>query len=143
MDFALARLEGVGRERSMHFDPRWTHEELNWWVGTGGRGAALLEVGWKDWAGGCHVQRAQLAPCMRRSRSEGPPMHACALTHARILHCISSMCQDATILLTVCLPSVLHPDTTRLPRRERDKRRILKEGWMRTQWGGFAAGGNR
>ena len=82
MDFALARLEGVGRERSMHFDPRWTHEELNWWVGTGGRGAALLEVGWKDWAGGCHVQRAQLAPCMRRSRSEGPPMHACALTHA-------------------------------------------------------------
>ena len=45
VDFALARLEGVGRERSMHFDPRWTHEELNWWVGTGGRGTALLEVG--------------------------------------------------------------------------------------------------
>ena len=60
MDFALARLEGVGHDRSMHFDPRWTHEELNW-----------------------------------------------------------------------------------LPRRERDKRRILKEGWQRTQWGGFAAGGNR
>ena len=67
-------------------------------------------------------------------------MHVPSRMHARILHCISSMCQDATILLTVCLP---YPDTTRLPRRERDKRRILKEGWMRTQWGGFAAGGNR
>jgi hypothetical protein len=28
MDFSLARLETGAR--AMHFDPRWTHEELNW-----------------------------------------------------------------------------------------------------------------
>ncbi|KAF8072754.1 hypothetical protein HT031_000414 [Scenedesmus sp. PABB004] len=53
VDFALAKLDAGGK-RSMHFDPRWTHEELHW-----------------------------------------------------------------------------------LPRRERDKRRIIKEGWYRTQWGGW------
>jgi hypothetical protein len=29
VDFALARLDAKGK-RSMHYDPRWTHEELNW-----------------------------------------------------------------------------------------------------------------
>lgn len=55
VDYALARLDAKGK-RSMHFDPRWTHEELNW-----------------------------------------------------------------------------------LPRRERDKRRILKDGWYRTRWQGWRA----
>jgi len=28
-----------------------------------------------------------------------------------------------------------------LPNREKDKRRILSEGWYRTQWGGYSPGG--
>lgn len=36
-----------------------------------------------------------------------------------------------------------HEELHWLPRRERDKRRILSEGWYRTQWGGWAPGGNR
>ena len=33
-------------------------------------------------------------------------------------------------------PRWTHEELRWLPRRERDKRRILKEGWKRTQWGG-------
>ncbi len=34
-----------------------------------------------------------------------------------------------------------HEELHWLPRRERDKRRILKEGWYRTKWGGWSPGG--
>ncbi|KAG2489734.1 hypothetical protein HYH03_011841 [Edaphochlamys debaryana] len=33
-----------------------------------------------------------------------------------------------------------HEELHWLPRRERDKRRIIKEGWYRTQWGGWSPG---
>lgn len=39
-------------------------------------------------------------------------------------------------------PRWTHEELRWLPRIERDKRRILKEGWKKTQWGGYAAGGN-
>ncbi|GLC46109.1 hypothetical protein PLESTB_001031500 [Pleodorina starrii] len=35
-----------------------------------------------------------------------------------------------------------HEELRWLPRRERDKRRILKEGWYRTKWGGWSPGGD-
>jgi hypothetical protein len=35
-------------------------------------------------------------------------------------------------------PRWTHEELKWLPRRERDKRRILSEGWYRTQWGGWA-----
>ena len=81
MDFALARLEGVGRERSMHFDPRWTHEELNWWEGTGGRGTALLEVGWKDWGGRVPCEKSSTGAMHEAVEVRRPP-HACMCPHA-------------------------------------------------------------
>jgi hypothetical protein len=34
-----------------------------------------------------------------------------------------------------------HEELKWLPRRERDKRRILKDGWYRTKWGGWSGGG--
>jgi hypothetical protein len=34
-----------------------------------------------------------------------------------------------------------HEELSWLPRRERDKRRILKDGWFRTKWSGWAPGG--
>ncbi len=37
-------------------------------------------------------------------------------------------------------PRWTHEELRWLPRRERDKRRILSEGWYRTQWGGWAPG---
>ncbi len=33
-----------------------------------------------------------------------------------------------------------HEELHWLPRRERDKRRIIKEGWYRTKWGGWSPG---
>ena len=33
-----------------------------------------------------------------------------------------------------------HEELQWLPRRERDKRRLLKDGWFRTKWSGWAAG---
>jgi hypothetical protein len=36
-------------------------------------------------------------------------------------------------------PRWTHEELKWLPRRERDKRRILSEGWYRTQWGGWKA----
>lgn len=33
-----------------------------------------------------------------------------------------------------------HEELRWLPRRERDKRRIIKEGWYRTKWGGWSPG---
>jgi hypothetical protein len=38
-------------------------------------------------------------------------------------------------------PRWTHEELHWLPRNERDKRRIIKEGYFRTQWGGFSAGG--
>ncbi|GLI62620.1 hypothetical protein VaNZ11_005284 [Volvox africanus] len=35
-----------------------------------------------------------------------------------------------------------HEELRWLPRRERDKRRILKDGWYRTKWGGWSPGGD-
>lgn len=37
-------------------------------------------------------------------------------------------------------PRWTHEELKWLPRRERDKRRILSEGWYRTQWGGWKSG---
>ncbi|KAF5830547.1 hypothetical protein DUNSADRAFT_14376 [Dunaliella salina] len=34
-----------------------------------------------------------------------------------------------------------HEELSMLPNREKDKRRILSEGWYRTQWGGWSPGG--
>lgn len=36
-------------------------------------------------------------------------------------------------------PRWTHEELKWLPRRERDKRRIIKENWYRTQWGGFGS----
>lgn len=37
-------------------------------------------------------------------------------------------------------PRWTHEELKWLPRRERDKRRIIKENWYRTQWGGYGGG---
>eukprot|EP00983_Pelagomonas_calceolata_P064906 1148351-Pelagomonas_calceolata.AAC.2 len=34
-----------------------------------------------------------------------------------------------------------HEELRMLPNREKDKCRILSEGWYRTQWGGYSPGG--
>jgi hypothetical protein len=36
-------------------------------------------------------------------------------------------------------PRWTHKELKWLPRRERDKRRLIKEGWYRTQWGGWSS----
>lgn len=37
-------------------------------------------------------------------------------------------------------PRWTHEELRWLPRSERDKRRIIKEGWVRTKWGGWTPG---
>jgi hypothetical protein len=46
-----------------------------------------------------------------------------------------------SLLLCSALLRWTHEELRWLPRRERDKRRIMSEGWYRTQWGGWAPGG--
>jgi len=40
-------------------------------------------------------------------------------------------------------PRWTHEELRWLPRRERDKRRIIEQGFVRSQWGGWAPGGRR
>ncbi|GAX75902.1 hypothetical protein CEUSTIGMA_g3345.t1 [Chlamydomonas eustigma] len=51
MDFALARLE-TG-DKSLHFDPRWTHEELNWLPRRERDKRRIIKENWKrsQWGG--------------------------------------------------------------------------------------------
>ncbi|KAI8467033.1 MAG: hypothetical protein J3K34DRAFT_524039 [Monoraphidium minutum] len=52
VDYALARLDAKGK-RSMHYDPRWTHEELNWLPRRERDKRRILKDGWyrTQWSG--------------------------------------------------------------------------------------------
>lgn len=52
VDFALAKLDAKGK-RSMHYDPRWTHEELKWLPRRERDKRRILKEGWyrTQWTG--------------------------------------------------------------------------------------------
>ncbi|GBF88250.1 hypothetical protein Rsub_00962 [Raphidocelis subcapitata] len=52
VDYALARLDAKGK-RSMHYDPRWTHEELSWLPRRERDKRRILKDGWyrSQWSG--------------------------------------------------------------------------------------------
>jgi hypothetical protein len=52
VDFALAKLDAKGK-RSMHYDPRWTHEELKWLPRRERDKRRILSEGWyrTQWGG--------------------------------------------------------------------------------------------
>lgn len=52
VDFALAKLD-LGGKKSVHFDPRWTHEELNWLPRRERDKRRILKEGWyrTKWGG--------------------------------------------------------------------------------------------
>eukprot|EP00775_Hariotina_reticulata_P003650 gene3650-3911_t len=52
VDFALAKLDAKGK-KSMHYDPRWTHEELKWLPRRERDKRRILKEGWyrTQWSG--------------------------------------------------------------------------------------------
>lgn len=52
VDFALAKLDAKGK-KSMHYDPRWTHEELHWLPRRERDKRRILKEGWyrTQWSG--------------------------------------------------------------------------------------------
>lgn len=52
VDFALAKLDAKGK-KSMHYDPRWTHEELKWLPRRERDKRRLIKEGWyrTQWTG--------------------------------------------------------------------------------------------
>jgi hypothetical protein len=119
VDFALAKLQQG--DRSMHYDPRWVRR-----AGQGrptrprAPGGALPCPG--AWPGRWWARAARSACRPPRQLVDRLPS-----THCRPR--------------AAAPRRWTHEELSWLPRRERDKRRILKDGWFRSKWGGWTGQG--
>jgi len=91
VDYSLARLDAKGK-RSMHYDPRWTHEELNWlprWVAGGGPSCGGVEGG--GWGERWALDRERVLVlgvsfCLLRCKSIARDVSPCSASH--LLHAL-------------------------------------------------------
>jgi hypothetical protein len=130
VDFALAKLQQG--DRSMRFDPRWA------WPGAGALPAwARPGCPWRlppRWQPAARCLRRGWGPGVHAGQPPPPPPATCACA-------LPAGQQGRPRAAPRTARRWTHEELGWLPGHERDKRRIIKDGWFKTKWAGWAPGG--